>query len=138
MSKSPKAFALAINKWGKETPEKASRKVLTVLALDGMRSLTQLTPVDTGRLKGNWQFTVGQPADGEIDRVDKSPDGTPGSAGESEVLQRMPEWRMGQFIWFHNGLPYARYVNDGTEKVPARMMVEQTAERLQRLVRGLR
>lgn len=30
------------------------------------------TRVDTGRMKGNWQTTVGAPANSDIDRLDKS------------------------------------------------------------------
>ena len=40
--------------------------------LDLFSGVINDTRVDLGRMKGNWQTTVGAPAKGEIDRLDKS------------------------------------------------------------------
>ena len=48
--------------------------------------VVKMTPVDTGRAKGNWQCTVGSPATDEIDRLDKS-----GSTVMAEVKQNVPK-----------------------------------------------
>ena len=127
-----RSFDLALQRYGTDKVPEFMRGRLTVIALEMARQLTQMTPVDTGRLKGNWQFTVGDPAEGAIDRISGSPVGTADGASQADVLTRMPGWKPGNWIWFHNGVPYAKHVNDGTPKVPARLMVERTAEHIKR------
>jgi hypothetical protein len=62
------------------------------------------TRVDTGRLRGNWQTSTGRPADGEIERKDKVPQGTDGGAAQEEVMQTVK----GDTVdYITNNLPYA-------------------------------
>jgi hypothetical protein len=57
------------------------------------------TRVDTGRLRGNWQTTTGNPAVGDIPRFDRS-----GSAAQAEVRAGVtPDGR----DFLTNNLPYA-------------------------------
>ena len=37
------------------------------MALQGLNGVIYRTPVDTGRARGNWQTTVGEPASGSVD-----------------------------------------------------------------------
>lgn len=57
------------------------------------------TRVDTGRMKGNWQTTVGAPATGTIDRLDKT---------GAETIRDM-ESKIGgvnEVTYLTNNLPY--------------------------------
>lgn len=126
------SMGVALKQYGSVTLPEVQRGRMTIVALQVMKSLTELTPVDQGRLKGNWQMTTGQPAEGEIDRLDPSKEGTPGLVAQADVLQRLPGWKPGDWLWFHNGLPYAVVINDGTETRPAHHMVEITAAQIER------
>ena len=57
------------------------------------------TRVDTGRMKGNWQTTVGAPAKSDIDRLDKS---------GAETIRDMASKRggAGQITYLTNNVPY--------------------------------
>jgi len=57
-------FALATN----TTLHEASKGI----KLNLFRGVINDTRYDTGRLKGNWQTSTGQPKYGEIDRLDKT------------------------------------------------------------------
>ena len=78
--------------------------------------VVKMTPVDTGRAKGNWQCTVGSPATDEIDRLDKS-----GSTVMAEVKQNVP--KAGSIVWLANNVPYIRALEYGHSKQAPEGMV---------------
>lgn len=131
-----RSFNLALGRYGQETVPSIQQGRLTVIALTGAKSLTERTPVDTGRAKGNWQFTVGEPAEGEIERLEPSPEGTPATQVQADVLAGMQRWRPGDWIWFHNGVPYIQILNDGTESRTGHHMVELTRDHIEGWLRG--
>ena len=128
------SFNLALGKYAVATVPAVLRGRMTIIALEGAKSLTELTPVDTGRAKGNWQVSLGQPSAGEVERIDPSMEGTAGSVASGEVLQEMRNWKPGVWIWFHNGVPYITILNDGTGGRTAHMMLERTVEHLTRWI----
>ena len=128
------SFNLSLERFARDTVPAVLRGRMTIIALEGVKSLTELTPVDTGRAKGNWQVTLGQPAAGELDRLDSSSEGTPGFAASSDVLRQMGNWKPGVWIWYHNGVPYITILNDGTGGRTAHMMLERTVEHLKRWI----
>ena len=78
------------------------------------------TRVDTGRLRGNWQTTTGQPARGTIDRLD--PNATIATQDAEQTVQ-------GDTVdYLTNNLPYAEVweQEDG--------MVSRNVARIQRTV----
>jgi len=129
-----RTFGLALDKYVMEEVPDLLKGRVTVIALEGTKSLTELTPVDTGRAKGNWQFTLGTPAGGEVERLDPSPEGSVGMVAQADVLTSMRSWKPGVWIWFHNGVPYITILNDGNEGRPAHMMLERTIEHLTRWI----
>jgi hypothetical protein len=75
------------------------------------------SPVDTGRFRGNWQTTQGNPAEGTLDRTDSG-----GSLAQAEALKalRIPA---GDVVYFTNNLPYARRLEYGwSRQAPAGMV----------------
>jgi hypothetical protein len=129
MATNIQVFDLAVGNWsGPELEEKAERTV-RAYAMEGLRGLLKTTPVDIGRAKGNWQVTTDRPAEGEIDRLDNSPAGSSdGSPAMRDLLGL--SWEPWRIIWFHNGVPYIRVLNDGGENRTAHMMLERTMETL--------
>jgi hypothetical protein len=68
-------------------------------------SVIKMTPVDTGRAKGNWQCTVGERASSQTERLDGSSLGsTNGSSAFADVVATVPN--AGQIVWLTNNVPY--------------------------------
>ena len=64
-------FEDVINRWVEEVEEDVKSILQTVVFRIG-REVVTLSPVDTGRFKGNWQLTIGSPATGSLLRYDES------------------------------------------------------------------
>lgn len=64
-----------------------------------------LTPVDTGRLKGNWQITNGAPAAGVLARTDPTP-GIPLDLAEQAKIQPF------SVTYLTNNMEYGPYVEE--------------------------
>lgn len=62
------------------------------------------TRVDTGRLRGNWTTTTGAPAQGEVERTDKIPQGSNGGAAQGDVIRTV---KADSVDYLTNNLPYA-------------------------------
>jgi hypothetical protein len=73
--------------------ERVAEKVVTFWFSETIR----VTPVDTGRLVGNWQVSKDSPESGEIARSGRS-----GPLGDVDRVVRKP----GNY-WLTNNLPYA-------------------------------
>lgn len=105
-------------------------------AREAARFLVQATPVDTGRLRGNWQVSAGRP------RYTSSPARADRSAGGEATVQRLTRdiQLLGQLrdrtrnrapvIYLANGTPYARYVEHGTPRMPGAHMLARTVAHL--------
>ncbi len=105
------------------------RDLRNVLALEALEGVVYLTIVDTGRARGNWQVTVGSPAEGfDAEVFDKV--GTETLQQGQAVIETAQD--PFEVIWLHNGVPYIVYINDGTETIAAVHMVERTVERISR------
>lgn len=96
-------FALDIAKFAKKTKstlDEAARAIKINLFTRVIRD----TRVDTGRLRGNWQTTVGAPAAGQLERFDKVPQHARGGAAEDDAAS-VP--RGDTIDYLTNNLPYA-------------------------------
>ena len=71
------------------------------------------TPVDTGRLRGNWQFGKAFPQ-GEIPGVDVS-----GAAALTRIAGQVTSLKAGGECWVVNNLPYSGKIEYGHSKVKA-------------------
>lgn len=72
------------------------------VALSLFSSIVRATPVDTGRLRGNWQTNIGSPIADTIEREDPS-----GASVLREIETKTKELKLGQTIYMRNNLPYA-------------------------------
>jgi hypothetical protein len=79
------------------------------------------TPVDTGRLRGNWQTTINSPTDSVRDKLDKS-----GSEAIADVAANLGG--LMDVVWFVNNLPYAEAIEmGGSRQAPAGMVRKNVA-----------
>jgi len=91
-------------------------------------SVIKMTPVDTGRAKGNWQCTVGTAASSEIDRDDGSKrDSLRSSKAYEEVVRTVPP--TGNVVWLANNVPYIRSLEYGSSQQAPSGMVRVSLER---------
>lgn len=123
-------FAAAIRKFvGKTQARLDSTRRAVIIKL--FNSVVEDTPVLTGRLRGNWICTIGNPGDGFSHNTDVT--------GEQikAVIQKMADQStMKDIVFFRNNLPYAyriEYEGWSKSKAPAGM-VRRNVTRFQRLV----
>lgn len=109
----------------------SSDKIVRAVTLSLFNGIIRDTPVDTGRARGNWQTTVGQPASGEIDRLGAS-------AAIAEVEAKTPPGA-GQETYLANDLPYIEELEKGSSKQSPEGMVRRNIDRIERnLKRSIR
>jgi len=98
--------------------EKAVDKTVRAITFGLFREVIRRTPVDTGRLKGNWQTTQQAPATGTVTITDKS-----GGVTIASMAAAIGGW--GSVSYMANNLPYASRIEyDGWShtKAPAGMV----------------
>lgn len=109
-------FARLLQKAG----EKADL-VVRKTALDLQSSMIEMSPVDTGRFKGNWQCGVGS-----VNTATDAPEDTSGAAAIGRTQTVLEGWKPGQTITLSNSLPYARRLEYGWSKQAPGGMVRLT------------
>ena len=119
------SFSDDVRRFSVKTAE-AHDKIARTAALELFSSVIRSTPVDTGRARGNWQTSVGQPTPNEIDRDDKS-----GAQALTEVQAKTPEGA-GQEVFLTNNLPYIYSLEFGSSKQAPAGMVRVNFARVQK------
>lgn len=94
------SFGVQLAKFAKKAGDKADT-VVTKVCLDVAARVIEKTPVDTGRLRANWQASIGQPASGEVEGNDKS-----GASTISKIIGPAGQ-APGRVFYLTNNLPYA-------------------------------
>jgi hypothetical protein len=94
------------------------------LVLEALRRIVMKTPVDTGRARGNWQVTIAEPAEAQIDVKDK--DGTAVIAAGMAAIADLPP---NMVVWISNNLDYIEALEDGhSGQAPQGMVALTIAE----------
>lgn len=118
----PQVFALELRKLierAKVAPEVVVRKA----TLDIHSSVVDMSPVDTGRFKGNWNIAYGSPDLTVTTDVDPS-----GSETKSKALAAAASYS-GQDVYITNNLPYATPLEYGHSGQAPQGMVRVTVSR---------
>ena len=112
-----------------EQAKKAIDDVFREVVIEIGTSVIRLSPVDTGRFKGNWQFTVGAPSNQSIDTVDKG-----GHETIANLVAQVSSLEAGQVAYIVNNLVYGVPLEYGhSDQAPAGM-VQITLARFQQIV----
>lgn len=82
-----------------------------------------------GRFRGNWQFSIGVPAEGELDQVDPA-----GGVTLAKLRLQVEQLTAGQTAYIVNNLPYAVPLEYGHSKQAPSGMVRITLARFQQIV----
>jgi len=95
------------------------------VTFEALRRLVMKTPVKTGRAQGNWQVTIGNPAEGQLDIVD--PDGKNTiSAGMAALVNLQPY----QVVWISNNVDYIEALEHGHSQQAPQGMLSVTVEEM--------
>lgn len=82
-----------------------------------------------GRFRGNWQFTIGVPAAGDLDRIDPN-----GTETLTALRAQVATLTAGQTAYIVNNLPYAIPLEYGHSTQAPQGMVRVTLARFQEIV----
>lgn len=108
-----------------DTMDEVFRRVMIEIGTTVIR----LSPVDTGRFRGNWQFTVDAPASASLDNYD--PDGHETIA---KLVAEVQHLSYGQTAYLVNNLIYAIPLEYGHSDQAPKGMVRITRDRFQQIV----
>jgi hypothetical protein len=107
------AFTLALQQFAAKAEANADAAVRNVVLEVGSRIILRATAVtDTGRFRGNWRYSVGQPAVGTVETGGTSE--SPAPPPEPPVLG--PGEGAGRIHYWANNLPYAWPLERGHSK----------------------
>lgn len=119
------SFGADVERWTAETLARmdlATRKI----SLDVFANVIRLSPVDTGRFRGNWQTSVGAPIVGDLLLTDPS-----GGAVQAKAVGVIEGVHAGDVIFMVNNLPYAQRLEEGYSGQAPSGMVMLTVQRFQ-------
>jgi hypothetical protein len=125
MASNVRSFNLALQRHAREMPAEGIQKIHRALALEALRGVVLMSPVDTGRFRGNWQQTTDEPATGTLETTDKS-GGATIAKGAAQIAQIEPF----SVSWLSNNLPYAARLENGYSKQAPSGMLSVTVARL--------
>jgi len=118
-------FSAQVRRWSDKTQKKMDQAVRKI-TLDVFSNVILLSPVDTGRFRGNWQPAVGRAQGGIIEAVDPS-----GAVVTAKVQSATQNVKAGDVIYMVNNLPYADRLENGWSNQAPNGMVALTVQRFQ-------
>lgn len=104
-------------------------EILQDIVIDIGIAVVNITPVKTGRLKGNWQLTINSQATSSLNTFD--PDG-----GDTinEILTKAESLTSGDIAYIANNVLYGRDIEYGSSRKAPNGMVRVTAARFLTIV----
>jgi hypothetical protein len=117
-------FNKEIDDFVKKVPQKALL-IQKKTVLEALRRLVLKTPVDTGHARMNWQVTIGNPANEEIEGYDKE-----GKKTIARGLAAIKDLSAYKVVWISNNVTYIEFLEDGSSKQAPEGMLAVTVEEL--------
>jgi hypothetical protein len=131
------SFSLDVSKFAEKTGRDANA-VKAAAALTIFKNIILETPVDTGRLRANWQASIGTKKTGTLETQDKE-----GSSTISKMTGVVNESLGDGSVFFTNNLPYAariEYDSWSKQKAPdgmVRISIAQFQSAMKKAIAGL-
>lgn len=100
---------------GRSFPARQVTQIVRRTALDALRRIVRRTPVDTGRARGNWQVSLGEPAQGQLATLDTK-GGATIAAGQQKLAQiglGVATGELPPIVWISNNVPYILVLEEG-------------------------
>lgn len=121
-------FIDAINGWIEATETRIDDVLQTIVMKIG-ESVVTLSPVDTGRFKGNWQLTIDERASSSLLRYDQD-----GHTTLSAMASKVNSFTAGQVAYIQNMVLYGYDLEYGYSKQAPDGMVRITEMQFMRIV----
>lgn len=123
------SFTTSLAKFESSTKDRLNRtKRVVVIKL--FSAIIMDTPVLTGRLRGNWQTSIGSPVLATVDRTDLT-----GAQAIAEVERTAALMKSDDAAYLTNNLPYVEVIEyEGWSKKAPEGMVRRNVERFRRLI----
>lgn len=122
-------FNKELDDFAKKLPEKVTL-IQKKVVLEALRRLVMRTPVDTGRARGNWQVTIAEPSEGQVEVFDSE-----GSATISKGLAALAGLPNFQVVWISNNVDYIEFLEHGSSTQAPEGMLAITIEELRNWLR---
>lgn len=120
------SFSIQVDNFVNETLQAIDNTLQEIVIKIG-DSLVYLTPVLTGRLRGNWQLTLGAPSNQSLVRYDKD-----GGVTMRDLESKAALFTAGQVAYIVNNLIYAEKIEKYGRQ--SRMMVFLTEARFETII----
>lgn len=114
------SFSLDISRWIEKAKGNAD-KVTRAAAVLAAQGVVQMSPVDTGRFRGNWQLGIGS-----VNADTSSPVDPGGAQVLGRIQAQVAQASAGDVLWVSNSLPYAQRLEMGWSKQAPSGMVRVT------------
>jgi len=124
-------FASDVAKWTAKTEAKIETAIRKI-AIDVFAEVIMMSPVDTGRFRGNWQVAIGTIPNGTLEIDDKE-----GTATLAKAQAEAMGLKAGQTIYLINNLPYARALEYGLSQQAPGGMIRLTVQRWKPIVEAV-
>lgn len=121
-------FEDQIARFIEETEQKIDDVLQTIVIQIG-RTLVTLSPVDTGRFKGNWQLSLGAGTNASLTRQDPT-----GYATISDITSTANKFTAGQVAYIQNHLLYGNDLEYGSSLQAPDGVLRVTEMRFRRIV----
>lgn len=121
-------FMDVINRWVEDT-ETAIDETLRTIVMKIGESVVTLSPVDTGRFKGNWQLTIDTESSFSLVTEDKE-----GNATLAKMASVVNSFNAGQIAYIQNNVLYGYDLEYGYSRQAPDGMVRVTEARFARIV----
>ena len=124
-------FNRELQEFGKKLVPEELTKLVKAIAFEAFARIVFKTPVDTGRARGNWQISIGQPIFDEIE-LDQAQDIALSDIGNegvraAQVLQNLNPFEV---VWISNNVPYIEFLEEGSSRQAPQGMVAETFSEL--------
>lgn len=122
------SFSAQLQQFAEQTKDQID-DIFRDIVIEIGSSVIRLTPVDTGRARANWQFSIDSPANASLDEYDKAGFNTIAKlVGEVQTLEA------GQTAYIVNNLIYSIPLEYGHSRQAPTGMVRVTLARFQQIV----
>lgn len=98
----------------------ASESIIKATAIKLFSAIVDDTPVDTGRLRGNWQTTLGSPTQITLTTLDKT-----GRIAKTQITNITNKLKINGGVFLTNNLPYADVIENGNSRIRGHFMVQR-------------
>lgn len=121
-------FLDTIYEWIEETETKIDDVLQTIVLKIG-NSVVTLSPVDTGRFKGNWQLSINTGTSASILRYDQE-----GNTTLADMASKVNTFTAGQVAYIQNHVLYGQDLEQGYSRQATDGMVMVTEVKFLRIV----